>query len=270
MSIELALQAFEHAERVYLHADLRTALDELTKAERLARAGGYDGLLVGILVARTSGLRELGQADERRMVLAEIDRLLPCLKDDERSLALTHLRMEQGIDARRAGDFVAAEKLLREAEAEARSHRWGIAVILANLGSVYLSGGRLEDARTKLQEAIEIDRQHHDQRALASDLNILALTYDVSGDHVTAGLYFGEALEIAMQGDFVKEAADALSNSVLYLEEAKRFDEAKAGYELALRLYEQIGDQVAVVNVKSSLGILASRSEGITKRHDRC
>ncbi len=246
---------------MYLHADLRTALDELSKAERLARAGGYNDLLAGILVQRWSWLRDFGRADERRAVLAEIDQLLPSLKDDERDPPLTHLRMEQGIDARRAGDFAAAEKLLREAETEARSHQWGIALlsdILANLGSVYLSGCRLEDARTKLKEAIEIDRQYNNQRALASDLNILALTYDVSGDHVTAGLYFREALEIAAQGRFVKEAAGALSNTVSYLREAKRFDEAKAGYEFVLKLYEQIGDQVAVVNTKSWLGILAS------------
>ena len=93
------------------------------------------------------------------MLLAEIDQLLPCLKDDKkRSPPLTCLWMEQGIDAQRAGDFAAAEKLLRDAETEALlTHRWGIALlsdIVANLGSVYSAradGWRM--LRTKLKEA---------------------------------------------------------------------------------------------------------------------
>ncbi len=271
MSADPGMQAFVHATQLYFRGDLRAALDELSKAEQLALAGRNEGLLAGILIQRASWLRERGQTDERSAVLTQIDQLVPLLKDDDRNMALTFLRLEQAIEASRAANFDKAEKLLCEAETEARKHHWGLAIlsdVLANLGGVYLSSGHLKDAQTKLQEAIQIDRQFNNQRALANDLNILALTYHVSGDHATADLYFKQALETARHGGFLKEAADAVHNSAIYLEEAGRFDEAQAGCELALMIYEQIGNQVTVINVKSSLAIIAlKRGDARTARH---
>ena len=262
MPQEETIQVFVHATELYFLGDLKAAQEELNKAEQLARESQNKGLLGSILVQSASWLRESGQGNERRRVLAEISELIPFLKTNEYDVVFTGLRLEQAVEAMHAADFTSAEKLLREAETKARGTGWGITLlsdILANLGSTYLSMGRLEDAQTRLQEAIKIDHDTGDKRKLANDLNILALTYDVTGDHETALSYFNQAIETALEGNFIKEATDSLANSSIYLEEAGRLEEAQSGYEAALHIYELAGYQVEAVNMKSNLAIIVSK-----------
>lgn len=260
MSDEQVTEAFVRAIRVYFSGDLLAALDKLREAEQMAYAEQNDRLLATILVNKAGWLREQGQIAKRQEVLTQIDHLLPRLKADELILITTKLKLEQGIEARFSADFVKAEKLLLEAEAESRNHDWSIDTlsdILANLGGVYLDIGRLEEAQTKLMEAITIDRNIDNKRALSNDLNVLALIYKACGDNKTSDLYLKEAFEVAIKGDLFKEAADALSNSAVNFEEAGLLDEAKSKYKLVLDFYDKSGNLVEFINAKSNLAIIA-------------
>lgn len=266
MRNDAALAAFERATDIYQHGSVDEALVELDEAERLASGPSDRGLLAGILVQRLGWLRDGGRPEERPAVLARLHELLPHLSGAERDPALMGLRLEQGIDAKAAGDFEAAETLLRQAESDARAQAAGASLlsdILANLASLHLLAGRVERAQTTIRDAIDRDRASGNDRALTNDLNLLGLIYDVTGEHATANLYLKEALEVATRGGFPKEAADAQANSAVYLENAGRLVEARAAYETALRTYQQIGNDIEAVNAKSSLAIVAAKLDDI-------
>ncbi len=257
-----AEQSFERAYYVYRTSDLKNALQELAVAERLSLATGNNSLLVHILMQRAGWLREAGLLDEREVVLDRIDKLLPKLREEDRSYVLSSILMERGIEAKRATNFVLAEKMLREAESEARRHAWGMTVlsdILANLSAVYHELGQLGLAQGILIEAVEIDRKVIDHRKLSSDLNMLGLLYDATGDHSTAELHLGEAQQIALDNGYVKEAADAVGNLATIKEKAGNLEAAEDAYKKVLEFYEQIGYKVEIVNTKSNLAGIASR-----------
>src|ERR1039457_2403917 len=131
--------ALDRSVQLYCGGDLQAALQELAVAEQHARALGDQIQVVNILVQRAGWLREAGRLDERDETLTEVDQLLAKFSRIDRDSVLANLRLEQGIGAKMAINFGLAEKLLREAEAQARSfpHELGpLPDILANLGMV--------------------------------------------------------------------------------------------------------------------------------------
>ncbi|HEX8690959.1 MAG TPA: CHAT domain-containing protein [Longimicrobium sp.] len=259
---EEAVASFLAATQTWLGGDLRGALDQLARAEALAREAGDAGLLATILVQKPAWLREAGRAGEARAALQAVEAGIDAVPPEVRGMVLAALRMEQGIVATQAGEFAAAERHLREAERMTEGERWApvlLSDILANLAALYLEQGKLEAARETLARAIDLDRRTGNVRALSNDLNLLALVYQTSGDLETADAYLREALAEAEKGGFLKEAADALSNLAVQLDEKGQVELARAGFESVLSLYRRIGNQDAIASTLSSLGVVAAK-----------
>lgn len=242
------------------------AVKEIGHTEQLARAAGDMSFLASVLIQKAGWLREMGYDEEARGLRDQTEQILASLPREANLHTLNFLRMEQGIAARSDGDASGSEQLLREAEQEARKHPWGIVAlsdILVNLASTLIDQGKLDQAQTALGEAVAIDRQIGNTRALANDLNVLAILYGVIGDHVTEQLYLEQSLEIAAKGGFMKEAADAISNYAITLEDAGQLDAARKGYEQALKMYEAMGNQKEAANSYSSLAIVSSLQDDL-------
>jgi CHAT domain-containing protein len=240
--------------------DSAGAVKELVHAEQLARAAGDMSFLATVLIQKAGWLREMGYVGEAGTLREQVEQILASLPREENLHTLTFLRMEQGIATRSDGNAARSEQLLREAEQEAHKHPWGVAIlsdILVNLGSTLIDEGKLDQAQTALGEAVANDRQIGNTRALANDLNILAILYGVIGDRVTEQLYLEQSLQIATEGGFLKEAADALGNYAITLENAGQLDAAREGYEQARKIYESMGNQREAANMYSSLGIVS-------------
>jgi CHAT domain-containing protein len=266
---------YSDAVRKYLQGDFRGGLEELAVAEEHTRASGDVILLSIILIQKAGMLRDLGRIDEGVKLLEEVENQFAQLPRETpvpaQRLVLIALRLEQGIVERDHGQFSEADRYLREAETEARNEQSGFLIlsdVLANLATLYLCQGKLEEAQTKLSEAVEIDRKYNIYGRLANDLNLLGILYSQMGDHATAALYWEEALEEARSTGFVKRAADALSHLAEVLEQAGRLDEAETAFTVIGSLYQEIGDIREVANNKTSLAIIAARKGDLTRARD--
>jgi Tfp pilus assembly protein PilF len=84
--------------------------------------------------------------------------------------------------------------------------------------------GRLKDAFSCYQKALEIDPEHFDA------LHLSATVHNQLGDHTAALLLFDRAIQINQTSEV------AYNNRGVVLKELKRFDEALASYDQALKI----------------------------------
>jgi len=235
------------------------AIQTLENLEAMARPAKHPGLAY-ILIQKAGWLRELGRTKEARSALDEAESV--CRTMPPKIAPLPGLRMEQGIVARQAGALPKAESLLREAKDLAMGTALEVPMmsdILANLSSVYLDLGRMEEAQSALLEALQYDQKTNDSRALANNLNMLGLLYLHAGDRNTARVYLTRSKEIAAEAGLAKELTDATHNLAIVSDEEGQTAEAKAGFQAALADAERAGRRPDIASAKTSLGILAAR-----------
>jgi len=258
----------EAATRSYRAGDTETAIQMLEYLESLARPNNHPGLAYA-LIQRAGWLRELGRPNEARAALQEAEessrKLPPAIAP------VPALKMEQGIVARQAGDLPRAEALLDEARELVKGSPLELAMmsdLLANLSSVYSDQGRTEDAQSALLQALEFDEKTGDQRAQASNLNMLGLLYSTAGDRKTARIYLTRSKEIASDAGLVKELADATHNLAILSDQEGSASEAKKGFLSALEAAERSRRSPDIASAKTSLGILAARDGNFQQAHD--
>lgn len=266
---EKAMKSLKRATALYLGADLYGAVKELERTVQLARAAGEHALLVTVWIQKAGFLRDMGRGDDARGVLDQAEQLLVKLPSAVQPAMRTSLHMEQGIVASDMSDYDLAERLFREGEGEARKYmdNWGIVSlpdILANLATMYMNQGKLEQAQSALLEAAEIDRKWERKRERANDLKQLSLIYGLIGDQVTQQNYLQQALEVALEGGFLKEVADAMTNIAIILEEGGNIAKAQEVYEHGLDIYEGMGNKQAQANIRSSLANIAARKQDLS------
>lgn len=144
-----------------------------------------------------------------------------------------------------AGDHSAALREYREA----LRLRPRYAVALHNAGNVCLLGGRLLEARSFLQEAMEIDPDD------ASIHNSLAIALNDLGRRTEALTHYRTALSLA------PEFAEAHHNLGLLLLDLQQFDEAIAHFRQAVQLKPDYREP------RRQLEILGERLEPTPSRH---
>jgi CHAT domain-containing protein/Tfp pilus assembly protein PilF len=246
----------------YFAGDLKGAISDVAAAAETARAAGNGLGLFSALVQEAGWLREIGDLPRYRNVLSEAEASYEVVGVSS-STTLASLRLEQAHAAQTEGDLPRAETLLiQAAEAASASVARDVLLndILANLASVYLSQGKLKEALVAGMKAVEIDRSTGNQPALSNDLNVVGLIYQEQGDQATARLYLEEALKVAVEGGYVKQAADAASNLAAIDDETGRYADAQAAFEQALKVYEETGNKAELGSTLNSLAISAVRS----------
>ena len=247
------------ATQSYKSGDVETAIQMIEYLETLTRPSNHPGLAYA-LIQRAGWLRELGRSDEAKVSLSEAEEV--CTKLPPAVAPIAGLKMEQGIVARQAGELGKAEAFLNEAQELVQGSPLEIVMmsdILANISSVYSDQGRVEDAQTVLLKALEYDEKTGDQRACASNLNMLGLLYSTEGDLKTARIYLNKSRETALDAGLVKELADATHNLALLLDQEGNTVEARENFTKALEAAERSRRRPDIASAKTSLGILAAR-----------
>ncbi len=113
------------------------------------------------------------------------------------------------------------------------------AAILTNLGHVYRTQGRFDDADQSYSSALEIDRNGGFKGGEAADLNNLALVLLSRGKPVKALEGFKQALSVAEGAGVDSVAADCHLNIGRILSEFGRSSEAEQNLQLASAYYER-------------------------------
>ena len=257
-----ALTLLTSATQRYFAGDLKGAISDVAAAAETARAAGNSLGLFSALVQEAGWLRESGDLPRYQNVLAEAEASYAVVGVSS-STTLASLRLEQARAAQTEGDLPRAETLLIQAsDAASASAARDLLLndILANLAGVYLSQGKLKEALDAATRAVEIDRSTGNRPALSNDLNLVGLIYKEQGDQATARLYLQEALQVAVDGHFIKQAADAASNLAAIDDETGRYADAQAAFELALKVYEEMGNKAELGSTLNSLAISAVRN----------
>jgi serine/threonine protein kinase/tetratricopeptide (TPR) repeat protein len=154
----------------------------------------------------------------------------------------------------RLGRLPEAEQTLAAARQELRRQvdcgsgpdvRATLALCLTNLGIVYLSVNRYEEALAAQIEAIELRRQLGDPYGLAGNLNSVGCIRLYKGDLDGAQQAFREALGIWRRiGGLTGEAA-VLINLGSVCNVRGRFSQAREAYDRAIALSADLGDRYA-------------------------
>src|SRR5690242_5520404 len=147
-----ASEYFHQATRAYLGGNVKQALQLLDDAiGMLPHAAAQQRVF--FLLQKAGWLRERGRVEEGANALAEAARELDDLPPVGHETEWSSLRMEQGIAARRRGDFGAAERLLGEARTlgeQSPTRDVDLTDVYANQAALYLNMGRLSDAQEVL------------------------------------------------------------------------------------------------------------------------
>lgn len=210
--------AWAHAVRGIIAAQLvepLKALDELGKAQRLAREAGDIPALVLALTGAATAANLAGDHARAAELLNEAQTSVDGGNEVEARAALAQ---GLGIHAAFEGDvagaiehFVEAVDLFRS-----RGHLFGLTHTLGNLGSALLAAGDLISARRRLEEALELALSIDERTTQHSALDFFACQAAMSGDARLAARLFGAAQAIRSQ-----MGANALVYPTPIVDEAK-------------------------------------------------
>ncbi len=182
--------------------DPRTGLDYYRRSLALCTRPG-DAVERGKALNNIGiNLKNLGELADAQRALDEAHRLfvelgLPL----QQSATLNNL----GLVLQRLGDDAAAERTLRDALelSESTGYRYGVAHASLALGRLCLAQGRHDEARTRLEAALDVCERHRLKPALYECHEALADLHEKAGDAATALAHFRRyhALEREVQSE---------------------------------------------------------------------
>jgi tetratricopeptide (TPR) repeat protein len=154
----------------------------------------------------------------------------------------------------------AAEAITIHCDALRASRRSGDdateAMVLGNLGYVFLMQGRYREAASHLREAMTLFRQVGDQVGEATALSNLAVVERRRGRYQQAAVHQGQALALAREsGDRWSEAL-ALTRLGGVERRLGRYERAFGHIQQALSLSRQIGDPISEAEALTRLGVV--------------
>ncbi|MFW5926976.1 MAG: protein kinase domain-containing protein, partial [Wenzhouxiangella sp.] len=183
----------------YQHSDFEDAVDQLARAEGLARqAGTPPGRHAMILFELGAGYSRLRRIEEALAALEEAERR--ARESSEARDVIPRARLLSAITLRRAGRLEAAMESGREAIALAREvlgdDHVRTAGALSSVGAMHRRAGRLDKAEIMLREAMQIELEAYGQPQSATVNNLASVLRD-QGRLEESGRLFEQALERA-------------------------------------------------------------------------
>jgi CHAT domain-containing protein len=265
-ALEETVKILVAATQMYTGGNIRGAVEELSRGELLAASASDDMGLAMVLVQEAGWLRELGRMGDGKACLERAQDVVSRVGPGNDRFILVQFLQEKAIIAKRTGNIKLAVQLLEQAVAEARKNvPTTLSDVLANLASALMEEGKIEEARTLLLEAVELDEKDGNARGLSSDLNMLGLLYLNSGDQATAQLYLSRAAREASAAGMIKEHVDAVYNYAHTLIDEGRFADASAALNTLRNLSKERGDLAGEASAVSSLGTIASQEGDLVK-----
>lgn len=152
-------------------------------------------------------------------------------------------RLNEAVALFNSSELTEAEGALKSLLPEAghlKDELWGAAV-LSNLGQVYRTQGRFDEADNAFSAALKIDRQSRYKAGEAANLNNLALVLLYRGKAVKALESYQAALAVSEEAGVGSSAADSKVNIGLILSVFGRSSEAEQYLKSAAKYYETRG-----------------------------
>jgi len=116
----------------------------------------------------------------------------------------------------------------------------GIARDLNNIGSVYYSWGRYQEAIENFQQALKIDQELGDKSGIARDLNNIGMVYQARGRYQEAFENYQQALKIFRELNDQSRIANCLNNIGMVYYSLKQYREAEDALKESIKLIEQL------------------------------
>jgi tetratricopeptide (TPR) repeat protein len=146
-----------------------------------------------------------------------------------------------------------------------RRDRHGAAQSLNNLGLVYKTQDKWDEAIDCYEQSLQIKRQLGDIYGEAQSLNNLGLVYNTQGKWNEAIAGYEQSLQTKRQLGDCHGVAQSLGNlGSVYINQG-RWDEAIACYEKSLETYRQLGDRHGVGQTLMNFGLLHDRRKQIER-----
>jgi tetratricopeptide (TPR) repeat protein len=152
-------------------------------------------------------------------------------------------RLNEAVALFNGSELTAAETLLKSLLADAErptGEHWRSAV-LTNLGHVYRTQGRFDDADSAYSTALRIARKNREQAEEAANLNNLALVLGDRGKLVRSLDQHQQALLVSEQAGADSTAANSRVNIGVILSQFGRVSEAERNFKSAAAHYEVQG-----------------------------
>jgi CHAT domain-containing protein/tetratricopeptide (TPR) repeat protein len=170
---------------------------------------------------------------------------------------LGKLELQRGQSRKAAAHLEGALPLVRQGVAVSR-HR---SVCLHHLGVAYEALGRNPEARSILEEALELARIDGDREGAATTLSQLGPVYRSLGEYEKALSVLREAESFFLQSGETSLLWLTRLNVAVVLASTGRIEEARNLYEQAISYYRQTGEEKGLASCLTSLAAIV-RGEG--------
>lgn len=166
---------------------------------------------------------------------------------------LARARLNLGRNYMLEGNFKRAQQILEIAEEEANRvpNKQTRADILRNQAQNYLKQHKPEEARPRLELALEVDRLDGDRRGESSALHYLGIIAQQDGDIAAARAFFTHAAQLRHETGLRDDEAESLSKLADLEYQAGNMNEARTSAEQALDILESVRSQVPNTNLRA-------------------
>ncbi|MBZ5494491.1 MAG: CHAT domain-containing protein [Acidobacteriia bacterium] len=166
---------------------------------------------------------------------------------------LARARLNLGRNYMLEGNFIRAQQILEIAEKEANTvpDRATRADILRNQAQNFLQQNKPEQARLRLELALEVDRLDGDRRGESSALHYLGIIAQQKGDIATARAFFIQAAHLRHETGLRDDEAESLFKLADLDYQAGNMNDARASAEHALDILESVRSQVPNANLRA-------------------
>jgi CHAT domain-containing protein/tetratricopeptide (TPR) repeat protein len=171
----------------------------------------------------------------------------------QRPLDLARARLNLGRNYMLQGNFMLAQQVLKIAEQEASKVSDGQtrADVLRNQAQNFLRQRKPEEARPRLELALQVDRLDGDRRGESSALHYLGIIAQQDGNVAAARAFFSQSAQLRLETGLRDDAAESLFKLAELEYEAGNMNEARASAEQALNLLESVRSQVPNVDLRA-------------------
>jgi len=156
---------------------------------------------------------------------------------------------------------------------DTRDNKWE-AIALNNIGELYHSQGKNDDALKTLEKALKIAKEEVGGKASlnikSSIFNNIAIVYSDKRDYPGAINYYKDAARINRQLGALNSTIINLNNVAHIYRIQERYPESLKYYEDSLKIAEQLGDIILKGTILNNSGLVYSYQRNYTEAMKRC